>query len=108
MDVLGADSFSILFNHRSFPKPDRCFPWVFDGFLKIRITGKNGEGTLRDVVAKTVRGMTHLASDQPKQRAHFLGHHSNKGRATKETSVKRAHWLGEMRHDQSHPRSVVG
>ena len=29
--VLGVDAFSILFNHRSFPKT-RCFPRVFGGF----------------------------------------------------------------------------
>ena len=37
--VLGVDSFSILFNHRSFQKP-AVFP--ADGFLERRIPGKNG------------------------------------------------------------------
>ena len=40
--VLGFDSFSILFNHRSFRKP-AVSPGVFDGFLKRRIPGKNGD-----------------------------------------------------------------
>ena len=31
--VLGVDSMSILFNHRSFQKPDP-FPCIFDGFLR--------------------------------------------------------------------------
>ena len=43
---LGVDSFSILFNHRSFQKP-AVSPgfWVVRGFLERRILGKNGEGT---------------------------------------------------------------
>ena len=49
LTLLGVDSDSILFNHRSFPKPD-LFPWVFDAFLKRRIPGKNGEGTPRTLL----------------------------------------------------------
>ena len=43
-NVQGVDSFSILFNHRSFLL-HRRFPWVSGGFLERRIPGKNGEGT---------------------------------------------------------------
>ena len=32
--ILGVDSFSILFNHRSFQKPDRCFPKTLGIFLQ--------------------------------------------------------------------------
>ena len=46
--ILGVDSFSILFKHPSFQKPD-LFPLGFDGFLKRRIPGKNGEGTPRHI-----------------------------------------------------------
>ena len=45
--VLGSDSLSILFNHRSFQRSDLFPTWVFHGFLKRRIPGKNGEGTPR-------------------------------------------------------------
>ena len=37
--------YPIMFNHSS--KQHQLFPRVFDGFLKSRIPGKNGEGTPR-------------------------------------------------------------
>ena len=58
--TLGVDSFFILFNHRSFLKNWICFPWVFDGFLKRRIPGKNGEVTppeLHDFPRRFISGM---------------------------------------------------
>ena len=33
-EILEVDSFSILFNHRSFPTTRIRFPWVSGGFLK--------------------------------------------------------------------------
>ena len=43
---LGADSFSILFNHGSFQRP-AVSPRVLGGVLERRMPGKNGEGTPR-------------------------------------------------------------
>ena len=43
--ILGVDS---PFFQPSFFSQTGCFPWVFDGFLKRNIPGKNGEGTPRE------------------------------------------------------------
>ena len=45
--TVGFDSLSILFNHRSFQKPDPFSLGFKGGFLERRIPGKNGEGSPR-------------------------------------------------------------
>ena len=48
--IVGVDSFSILFNYRSFQnRLFLLFLFLFNGFLKRRIPGKNGEGTPRTI-----------------------------------------------------------
>ena len=47
--ILGVDSFSILFSHRSFQKPIAISPKPFGGCLERRIPGKNGEVTPRSI-----------------------------------------------------------
>ena len=53
--ALGGDSFSILFNHRSFQKPDP-FSLGFRRFYRKKDPGKNGEGAPRIARCQRVPG----------------------------------------------------
>ena len=55
--LLGVDSDSILFSHRSFQKPDP-FCRVSGGFLERRTPGKNGEVPLEVCPASSILGRT--------------------------------------------------